>query len=76
MISRDRMKPVFCYFPPGTNGVVYLLHGAGGSAADLLADYEWQQLITSLLDSHFGVIVTGAEEATTGVDVHGDGTIR
>lgn len=76
MMGRDRMKPVFYYFPSGTKGVVYLLHGTGGSASHLVADYEWQQLITSLVDSHFGIIVTEAEEATAGVDANGDGKIR
>ena len=76
IMGRDRMKPVYYYFPPSCKGVVYLLHGTGGNAAHLVKAYEWQQLIKSLADGHYGVIVTESEESTTGVDANGDGKIR
>lgn len=74
--GKARLKPVYYYFPTGLKGVVYLLHGTGGNAQHLVSDYEWQQLIKSLVDSHYGIIVTESEESTTGVDGNGDGKIR
>lgn len=74
--GRDRLKPVYYYFPQGQKGIVYLLHGTGGNAANLAADYEWQQLTKDLVNNGFGVIITEAEEATTKVDANGDGKIR
>ncbi|HSV11015.1 MAG TPA: hypothetical protein VLI68_09615, partial [Hanamia sp.] len=74
--GRDRLKPVYYYFPAGHKGIVYLLHGTGGSAANLLADYEWKQFIKDLVNNNFGVIITEGEEATTGIDANGDGKIR
>lgn len=74
--GRDRLKPVYYYFPPAQKGIVYLLHGTGGSAANLAGDYEWKQLIKDLAKNNFGIIITEAEEATTRVDANGDGKIR
>jgi hypothetical protein len=74
--GRDRLKPVYYYFPSGHKGIVYLLHGTGGSAANLAGDYEWQQLIKNLVNNNFAVIITEAEEATTGIDANSDGKIR
>jgi hypothetical protein len=74
--GRDRLKPVYYYFPAAHKGIVYLLHGTGGSAANLAGDYEWQQLIKDLVNNNFAIIITEAEEATTGIDANGDGKIR
>ncbi|MDQ2863759.1 MAG: hypothetical protein M3R50_08970 [Bacteroidota bacterium] len=74
--GRDRLKPVYYYFPAGHKGIVYLLHGTSGTAANLVGDYEWQQLIKDLVTDNFAVIVTEAEEATTKVDANADGKLR
>ncbi|MEP7256663.1 MAG: hypothetical protein ABI666_12865 [Ferruginibacter sp.] len=74
--GRDRLKPVYSYFPAGHKGFVYLLHGTGGTALNLVNNYEFRQLIKDLVNDNFGVIVTEAEEATTGVDANGDGKLR
>lgn len=74
--GRDRLKPVYYYFPQGHTGIVYLLHGTGGNAANIANDYEWQQLIKDLVNNHFAVIITEAEESTTRIDDNGDGKIR
>jgi hypothetical protein len=74
--GRDRRKPVYYYFPTHAKGIVYLLHGTGGNAAHLVKDYEWQQLIKTLVDGSYAVIITEAEEATLGVDTNGDGKLR
>ena len=74
--GRDRLKPVYYYFPAAHKGIVYLLHGTGGSAANLAGDYEWQQLIKELVNNNFAIIITEAEEATTRIDANGDGKIR
>lgn len=74
--GRDRLKPVYYYFPAGHKGFVFLLHGTGGSAANSVSNFEMHQMIKDLVTDGFGVIVTEAEEATTGIDANGDGKIR
>lgn len=76
IMGRDRLKLVYYYFPAGHKGFVYLLHGTSGNAANLVRDYEFQLLIRDLVNDNFGVIITEAEEATTGIDANGDGKIR
>ncbi len=74
--GRDRLKPVYYYFPANHTGFVYLLHGTGGSAQNVANSYEFQQLYKDLITNNLGVIITEAEEATTGIDANGDGKIR
>ncbi len=74
--GRDRLKPVYSYFPTGHKGFVFLLHGTGGSAFNTTSSYEFQQLIKDLVTDNFGVIITEAEEATTGIDIDGNGKLR
>ncbi len=74
--GRDRMKPVYSYFPAGHKGFVYLLHGTGGTAQNTATSYEFKQLIKDLVTDNFGIIITECEEATTGVDANGDGKLR
>lgn len=76
IMGRDRLKPVYYYFPQGQKGIVYLLHGTGGNAANVVGAYEWQLMIRDLIYNKFAVIVTESEESTTGVDANGDGKIR
>ena len=74
--GRDRLKPVYYFFPAGHKGFVYLLHGTGGTALNLVNNYELIQLYKELVNDGFGIIVTEAEEATTGIDANGDGKLR
>jgi hypothetical protein len=74
--GRDRMKPVYSYFPAGHKGFVYLLHGTSGTAQNTATSFEFKQLIKDLVADNFGVIITEAEESTTGVDANADGKIR
>lgn len=74
--GRDRMKPVYSFFPPAHKGIVYLLHGTGGSAAQFAGSFEEYEVIKELVNDGFAVIITEAEEATTGVDANGDGKLR
>lgn len=74
--GRDRLKPVYYYFPAGHKGFVFLLHGTGGNAFNVATSYEFRQLIKELVTDNFGVVVTEAEESTTGIDANGDGKIR
>ena len=76
IMGRDRLKPVYYFFPSGHKGFVLLLHGSGGTAQHFVNSYEYQQLIKDLVNDNFGVIVTEAEEATTGIDANGDGKLR
>lgn len=74
--GRDRLKPVYYYFPAGHKGFVLLLHGTSGTAQHFVNSYEYQQLIKDLVSDNFGVIVTEAEESTLNTDLNGDGKIR
>ncbi|MEO6317135.1 MAG: hypothetical protein ABIU63_09325 [Chitinophagaceae bacterium] len=74
--GRDRLKPVYYYFPAGHKGFVYLLHGTGGNAQNVANSYEFKQLYKALVNDNFGVIITECEEATTGIDANGDGKMR
>ena len=74
--GRDRMKPVYYYFPAGHKGFVYLLHGSGGSALNVATSFEFKQLYKDLVNDNVGIIITEAEEATTGIDANGDGKLR
>ena len=74
--GRDRLKPVYYYFPAGHKGFVYLLHGTGGNAQNVVNSYEFIQLYKDLVNDNFGVVITESEESTTGVDANGDGKIR
>ena len=74
--GRDRLKPVYSIFPAGHKGIVYLLHGTGGTALNLVNNYELIQLYKTLVTDGYAIIVTEAEEATTGIDVDGDGKLR
>ena len=74
--GRDRMKPVYSYFPAGHKGFVYLLHGTGGTAQNTATSYEFKQLIKDLVTDNFGIIITECEEATTGIDANADGKLR
>ena len=76
IMGKDRLKPVYYFFPAGHKGFVLLLHGTGGTAQHFVNSYEYKQLIKDLANDNFGVIVTEAEESTTGVDANGDGKIR
>jgi hypothetical protein len=76
IMGRDRLKPVYYYFPQYQKGIVYLLHGTGGNAANIAGDFEWQLMIRDLVYNKFAVIITEAEESTTGVDANGDGKLR
>jgi hypothetical protein len=74
--GRDRMKPVYSYFPAGHKGFVYVMHGSGGSAQNSVNNFEFKQLMKDLVNDNFGIIVTECEEATTGVDANADGKLR
>jgi hypothetical protein len=76
VMGRDRLKPVYYYFPSGHKGFVFLLHGTSGNAASVVNSYEFRQLVKDLVNDNFGVIITEAEESTTGIDANGDGKIR
>ncbi len=74
--GRDRLKPVYYNFPVAYKGLVYLLHGSGGNAQNVANSYEFNQLAKDLVNDGFAVIITEAEEATTGIDANGDGKLR
>lgn len=74
--GRDRLKPVYSYFPPSHKGIVFLLHGTGGSAQQVSSQFEAQQLIREIVGDGFAVIITEAEEVTTGVDANGNGKLQ
>jgi len=70
------LKNVYSYFPAGQKGVVFLLHGTGGSALNLVTNFEWITMMKDLTASGYGIIVTEAEEVSLSTDLNGDGKIR
>jgi len=74
--GRDRLKPVYSFFPAGHKGFVYVLHGSGGTAQAAVSNYEFRQLMKELVADNFGILITESEESTTGIDANADGKIR
>jgi len=69
-------KNVYSYFPSSLKGVAFLLHGSGGSALNLVTNFEWATMIKDLVAAGYGIIVTEAEESSLNTDLNGDGNIR
>jgi len=72
----NHLKNVYYYFPAGHKGVVYLLHGSGGSASNIATDFEWSQMINDLVSANYAIIVTESEEVTLSTDINGDGKLN
>ncbi|HWK07537.1 MAG TPA: hypothetical protein VNS58_28090 [Puia sp.] len=70
------LKNVYYYFPSGHKGIVYLLHGTGGSAQNLVNNFEWIQMMNDLVSAGYAFIVTEAEEVSLNTDLNGDGKVR
>ncbi len=70
------LKNVYYYFPAGHKGVVYLLHGSGGSAQNIATDFEWSQMINDLVSANYAIIVTESEEVSLNTDFNGDGKLN
>ncbi len=74
--GKTNLKNVYYYFPLNHKGIVYLLHGTSGSAANLVGNFEWVQLMNALVYENYAIVVTEAEEVTLNTDLNGDGSIR
>lgn len=74
--AKNSLKNVYYYFPAGHKGIVYLLHGTGGSAENIVTNFEWIQMIKDLIAENYAIIVTEAEEITLGIDLNNDGKFR
>ena len=72
----NNLKNVYYYFPVARKGVVYLCHGTGGSAQNLVNNLEWKEMINDLVYAGYAIVVTEAEEVTLNQDLNGDGKIR
>jgi len=70
------LKNVYYYFPSGHKGIVYLLHGTGGSAQNLVNNFDWMQMINDLVTAGYAIIVTEMEEVSLNTDLNGDGLIH
>ena len=70
------LKNVYYYFPSGHKGVVWLLHGTGGSASNMATDFEWTQMTNDLVSAGYAIIITEAEEVSLNADTDGDGKIH
>lgn len=64
IIGKNILKNVYYNLSPTNKGIVYLFHGAGGSASYWVDNYEPVALIKDLIINGFGVIVTEAEEVS------------
>lgn len=70
------VKPVYYAFPPGYKGVIYFLHGTGGTANVIVNGLETSHFARKALHNGFALIVTEAEEATLQQDLDGDDKLR
>ncbi|MFN8309763.1 MAG: T9SS type A sorting domain-containing protein [Chitinophagales bacterium] len=70
------LKNVYSCFPPNMRGVIYLLHGTGGSASNWMQFTEYRNFVNAALADSFGVLITEAEEITRNTDLNGDGKLR
>ena len=69
-------KNVYSYFPSSLKGVVFLLHGSGGNALNLVTNFEWATMIKDLVAAGYGIIVTESEESSLNTDINGNGSIQ
>ena len=70
------LKNVYYSFPNTQKGIVYLCHGTGGSAQNLVNNVEWQEMINDLVYAGYAIVVTEAEEVSLNQDLNSDGKIR
>ncbi|KAI9447046.1 hypothetical protein F5148DRAFT_1292462 [Russula earlei] len=70
------LKNVYYYFPTGHKGIVYLLHGTGGSANNLVTTFAWIQMMNDLVAANYAIVVTEAEEISLNTDLNSDGKLR
>ena len=62
--GKNILKNVYYNLSPSNKGIVYLFHGAGGSASYWVDNYEPVALLKDLIANGFGVIITEAEEVS------------
>ena len=74
--GKNIKKPVYSAFPNNLRGVIFVLHGTGGSASNWVTQFENLQFVRDALADNFGVIITECEESTLNQDTNGDGKIR
>src|SRR5664279_187527 len=72
----NNLKNVYYYFPANQKGIVYLCHGTGGNAQNLVNNFEWREMINNLVFAGYAIVVTEAEEVTLNTDLDGDGKIH
>jgi poly(3-hydroxybutyrate) depolymerase len=72
----NNLKNVYYYFPASQKGIVYLCHGTGGNAQNLVNNFEWREMINDLVFAGYSIVVTEAEEVTLNTDLDGDGKIH
>ena len=72
----NNLKNVYYYFPASQKGIVYLCHGTGGNAQNLVNNFEWREMISDLAFAGYAIVVTEAEEVTLNIDLDGDGKIH
>ncbi|HLA58860.1 MAG TPA: hypothetical protein VK622_08870 [Puia sp.] len=72
----NNLKNVYYYFPASQKGIVYLCHGTGGNAQNLINNFEWREMINDLVFAGYAIVVTEAEEVTLNTDLDGDGKIH
>ena len=64
IMGKNILKNVYYNLSPTNKGIVYLFHGAGGSASYWVDNYEPVAMIKDLIANGFGVIITEAEEVS------------
>lgn len=76
IMGENNLKNVYSCFPTYMKGLIYLLHGTGGKAANWINSVEYRSFVNCAIADSFGIIVTEAEEITLNTDLNGDGKLR
>ena len=64
IMGKNLLKNVYYNLSLTNKGIVYLFHGAGGSASYWVDNYEPVALLKDLIANGFGIIITEAEEVS------------
>ncbi|MES2800654.1 MAG: T9SS type A sorting domain-containing protein [Bacteroidota bacterium] len=76
IMGASNPKNVYSCFPSNIKGVIYLLHGTGGSASNWNNTVEYRSFVNAAIADSFGIIATEAEEITLNSDLNSDGKLR
>ncbi len=73
--GRDTLKKVYYNLNYNNEGIVFLFHGGGGQASNLIGNenYDKYYLVKQLVQNNYGVIISECEERSINFDTDGSG---